>query len=142
MPTKSLAGRFDHIVLTVNDIEETVKFYERVLGFEREIFQGSDGQPRYALRFGDQKINLQDRATDTANKAQTPTFGSGDFCLIAAVPLQEVLAHLRAENIAIAAGPVTRRGAVGPMRSVYFRDPDGNLVEVSEYVSETIAISK
>jgi catechol 2,3-dioxygenase-like lactoylglutathione lyase family enzyme len=132
---KTLAGRFDHIVLTVNDIEETIKFYERALGFEREIFQGSDGQPRYALRFGDQKINLQDRATDTANKAQVPTFGSGDFCLIAAVPLEQVLAHLRAENIAIAAGPVTRRGAVGPMRSVYFRDPDGNLVEVSEYIN-------
>ena len=131
---KTLAGRFDHIVLTVNDIEETTKFYERALAFEREIFQGSDGEPRYALRFGDQKINLQDRATDTANKAQVPTFGSGDFCLIAAVPLEHVLDHLRAENIAFAAGPVTRRGAVGPMRSVYFRDPDGNLVEVSEYI--------
>ena len=131
---KALANRFDHIVLTVNDIEETTKFYERALAFEREIFQGSDGQPRYALRFGDQKINLQDRATDTANKAQVPTFGSGDFCLIAAVPLEHVLAHLRDENIAVAAGPVTRRGAVGPMRSVYFRDPDGNLVEVSEYI--------
>jgi catechol 2,3-dioxygenase-like lactoylglutathione lyase family enzyme len=135
MASKALADRFDHIVLTVDDIEATTRFYERVLGFEREIFPGSDGRPRYALRFGNQKINLQDRATDTANKAQTPTFGSGDFCLIAAVPLEQVLAHLRAENIAIAAGPVTRRGAVGPMRSVYFRDPDGNLVEVSQYLS-------
>jgi catechol 2,3-dioxygenase-like lactoylglutathione lyase family enzyme len=137
MATKALADRFDHIVLTVSDIEETTKFYERVLGFERETFLGSDGQPRYALRFGKQKINLQDRATDTANKAQVPTFGSGDFCLIAAVPLEQVLAQLRAENIAIAAGPVARRGAVGPMRSIYFRDPDGNLVEVSEYISVT-----
>ncbi|MEX0805610.1 MAG: VOC family protein [Candidatus Binatia bacterium] len=137
MATKALADRFDHIVLTVNDVEETTKFYERALGFKREIFQGSDGQPRYALRFGDQKINLQDRATDTANKAQAPTFGAGDFCLIAALPLEQVLAHLRAENIAIVAGPVARRGAVGPMRSVYFRDPDGNLVEVSQYISET-----
>ena len=137
MATKALADRFDHIVLTVSDIAETTKFYERVLGFERETFLGSDGQPRYALRFGKQKINLQDRATDTANKAQVPTFGSGDFCLIAAVPLEQVLAQLRAENIAIAAGPVARRGAVGPMRSVYFRDPDGNLVEVSEYISVT-----
>jgi catechol 2,3-dioxygenase-like lactoylglutathione lyase family enzyme len=137
MATKALADRFDHIVLTVSDIEETTKFYERVLGFERETFLGSDGQPRYALRFGKQKINLQDRATDTANKAQVPTFGSGDFCLIAAVPLEQVLTQLRAENIAIAAGPVARRGAVGPMRSIYFRDPDGNLVEVSEYISVT-----
>ncbi|MGH7927598.1 MAG: VOC family protein [Candidatus Binatia bacterium] len=137
MATKTLSERFEHIVLTVNDIEETTKFYERVLGFEKEIFQGSDGRPRYALRFGNQKINLQDRATDTANKAQSPTFGAGDFCLIAAVPLEQVLAHLRAENIAIEASPVTRRGAVGLMRSVYFRDPDGNLVEVSEYISQT-----
>jgi catechol 2,3-dioxygenase-like lactoylglutathione lyase family enzyme len=132
---KTLAQRFDHIVLTVDDIQETVKFYERVLGFEREVFQGSDGKPRYALRFGDHKINLQDRATDVVNKAQAPTFGSGDFCLIAAVPLEEVIAHLKAEKIATV-GPVTRRGAVGPMRSVYFRDPDGNLVEVSEYIGK------
>jgi catechol 2,3-dioxygenase-like lactoylglutathione lyase family enzyme len=135
MASKILADRFDHIVLTVNDIEETTRFYERVLGFESEVFPGSDGRPRHALRFGKQKINLQDRATDTANKARTPTFGSGDFCLVAAVPLEEVLARLRAENITIEAGPVARRGAVGPMRSVYFRDPDGNLVEVSEYMS-------
>jgi catechol 2,3-dioxygenase-like lactoylglutathione lyase family enzyme len=137
MTTKALADRFDHIVLTVSDIAATTKFYERVLGFESEIFQGSDGRPRYALRFGNHKINLQDRATDTANKAQVPTFGSGDFCLIAAVPLERMLVHLRAENIGIVAGPVIRRGALGPMRSVYFRDPDGNLVEVSEYINET-----
>jgi catechol 2,3-dioxygenase-like lactoylglutathione lyase family enzyme len=136
MASKLLADRFDHIVLTVNDIEATTRFYERVLGFEREAFPGSDGRPRHALRFGNQKINLQDRATDTANKARTPTFGSGDFCLVAAVPLEEVLARLRAENVTIEAGPVTRRGAVGPMRSVYFRDPDGNLVEVSQYIRE------
>jgi catechol 2,3-dioxygenase-like lactoylglutathione lyase family enzyme len=134
MATKALAERFDHIVLTVKDIAETTKFYQRALGFEREIFQGSDGRPRYALRFGNQKINLQDRATDTVNKAQSPTFGSADFCLIAALPLEKVLDHLRAENIAIVAGPVTRRGAVGTMQSVYFRDPDGNLVEVSQYI--------
>jgi catechol 2,3-dioxygenase-like lactoylglutathione lyase family enzyme len=109
-------------------------FYQRALGLEREVFSGSDGQPRYALRFGNQKINLQDRATDTVNKAQSPTFGSADFCLIAALPLEKVLDHLRAENIAIVAGPVTRRGAAGTMQSVYFRDPDGNLVEVSEYI--------
>ena len=131
-----LADRFDHIVLTVNNIETTIIFYERVLGFEKEAFPGSDGTPRYALRFGRNKINLQDRATDVVNKAQSPTFGSGDFCLIAAVPLEQFLAHLRAENIPIEAGPVNRRGALGPMRSLYFRDPDGNLVEVSEYISE------
>jgi len=134
MAPKLLADRLDHIVLTVNDIEETTSFYERALGFEREFFHGPQGQPRYALRFGNQKINLQDRATETPTKANAPTRGSGDFCLIAAVPLDEVLAHLRAENIPIVAGPVPRTGALGPLRSVYFRDPDGNLIEVAEYV--------
>jgi catechol 2,3-dioxygenase-like lactoylglutathione lyase family enzyme len=134
MTATLLADRLDHIVLTVNDIEETTRFYERALGFEREFFHGPDGQPRYALRFGKQKINLQDRSTDTPTKAIAPTFGAGDFCLIAAVPLDQVLAHLQAQNIAIVVGPVSRRGALGPLRSVYFRDPDGNLVEVAEYV--------
>jgi catechol 2,3-dioxygenase-like lactoylglutathione lyase family enzyme len=130
----ALVDRFDHIVLTVSDIEASARFYERALGFEREFFRGPEGQPRHALRFGRQKINLQDRSTDTPTKASTPTFGSGDFCLIAAVPLDEVIAHLRAQEIAIEAGPVQRRGALGPMRSIYFRDPDGNLVEVAEYM--------
>ena len=133
MTPKSLADRLDHIVLTVRDIEESTRFYERALGFEREFFRGPEGQPRYALRFGNQKINLQDRATETPTKAGTPTQGSGDFCVIAAVPLDEVLAHLRAEGIPIVAGPVARRGALGALRSIYFRDPDGNLVEVGEY---------
>ncbi|MSQ55159.1 MAG: VOC family protein [Betaproteobacteria bacterium] len=130
---KPLAERFDHIVLTVKDIEETTRFYERALGFEREFFRGPEGQARHALKFGRHKINLQDRATETPTKADTPTFGSGDFCLISAVPVDEVLAHLKAEGIPIVAGPVARRGAMGPLRSVYFRDPDGNLVEVAEY---------
>jgi len=134
MAQKVLVDRFDHIVLTVSDLEEATKFFERVLGFEKELFRGPEGQPRYALRFGNQKINLQDRATVTPTKAKTPTFGSADFCVIAAVPLDHVLAHLRAENVPIVAGPVARQGALGPLRSVYFRDPDGNLVEVAEYV--------
>jgi len=125
--------RFDHLVLTVRDIEATTRFYERALGFEREFFRGPEGQLRHALRFGSQKINLQDAATETPTKARAPTLGAGDFCLIAARPLEEVLAHLRAEGIAIEAGPVPRTGALGSMRSVYFRDPDGNLVEVAEY---------
>jgi catechol 2,3-dioxygenase-like lactoylglutathione lyase family enzyme len=132
---KALADHVDHLVLTVDDIETTTQFYERALGFTREFFHGPDGQPRYALKFGRQKINLQDHATQTPTKALRPTFGAGDFCLIAAVPLDEVLAHLRAENIAIEAGPVPRRGALGALRSIYFRDPDGNLVEVAEYTA-------
>jgi catechol 2,3-dioxygenase-like lactoylglutathione lyase family enzyme len=128
-----LADRIDHIVLTVADIEATTLFYERALELKRETFRGPDGQQRYALSFGRQKINLQDSSTVTPTKAARPTFGSGDFCLIAAVPLDDVIAHLRAQQIAIEAGPVPRRGALGALRSVYFRDPDGNLVEVAEY---------
>ena len=124
----------DHLVLTVADIEATAHFYRAALGLEYEFFRGPEGQPRHALRFGRQKINLHDRDTDTPTKARAPTPGSGDFCLIAAVPLAEVLARLAAAGIAVEAGPVARSGALGSMRSVYFRDPDGNLVEVAEYV--------
>ncbi|HEY9182038.1 MAG TPA: VOC family protein [Gammaproteobacteria bacterium] len=130
-----LADRIDHLVLTVDDIEATLRFYERALGLAGDLFLGPDGQTRYALTFGKQKINLQDRSTATPTKARRPTFGSGDFCLIAAVPLDNVIAHLEAEGVAIEAGPVPRRGALGALRSIYFRDPDGNLVEVAEYVS-------
>jgi catechol 2,3-dioxygenase-like lactoylglutathione lyase family enzyme len=129
-----LADHIDHIVLTVADIEATTRFYERALGFKPETFRGPDDQPRFALKFGRQKINLQDKSTVTPTKAQRPTFGSGDFCLIAAAPLDEVLAHLHRLNIAVEAGPVPRRGAMGALRSIYFRDPDGNLIEVAEYV--------
>lgn len=133
MAASGMIDRVDHLVLTVADIEATTQFYERALGFEREFFRGPEGQPRHALLFGRQKINLQDRATETPTKARVPTLGAGDFCLIAAVPLDEVIAHLQKEGVAIEAGPVARRGALGAIRSVYFRDPDGNLVEVAEY---------
>jgi catechol 2,3-dioxygenase-like lactoylglutathione lyase family enzyme len=136
MPASALIDRVDHLVLTVADIEATTVFYERALGMRREFFRGPQGQPRHALLFGNQKINLQDRDTDTPTKAKVPTLGSGDFCLIAAVPLDEVIAHLRAQAIPLEAGPVPRRGALGPLRSVYFRDPDGNLVEVAEYLPQ------
>ena len=128
-----LIDRVDHLVLTVSDIEATTRFYECALGMEREFFCGPEGQPRHAMLFGRQKINLQDAATETPTKARVPTLGAGDFCLVAAVPLDTVIAHLKAENIAIDTGPVSRRGALGPMRSIYLRDPDGNLVEVCEY---------
>jgi catechol 2,3-dioxygenase-like lactoylglutathione lyase family enzyme len=133
MPAALLADRLDHLVLTVADITATARFYERALGLQYEFFRGPEGQPRHALRFGQQKINLQDATTETPTKARVPTQGAGDFCLVAAVPLDAVIAHLGAEGIAIEAGPVPRTGALGPMRSVYFRDPDGNLVEVCEY---------
>jgi catechol 2,3-dioxygenase-like lactoylglutathione lyase family enzyme len=131
---KNLIDRIDHIVLTVTDIEATTQWYEKVLGFEPEFFQGPEGQPRYALRFGQLKINLQDKNTETPTKAKVPTIGSGDFCLIAAVPLDDFIAHLQKYGVPIDVGPVARRGALGPIRSVYLRDPDQNLVEVAEYI--------
>ena len=131
-----LADRLDHVVLTVADIQATAQFYARALGFEYEFFRGPEGKPRHALRFGVQKINLQDASTETPTKARVPTQGSGDFCLVATAPLDEVIAHLNAESIPIEAGPVPRRGALGPMRSVYFRDPDGNDWEFIEYLSD------
>lgn len=127
------ADRIDHLVLTVSNIEASTRFYERALGFEREFFLGPEGQPRHALRFGQQKINLQDAATQTPTKARIPTIGSGDFCLITTEPIAELIAHLSAEGIPIDTGPVQRRGALGAMTSVYLRDPDGNLVEIAEY---------
>ena len=131
---KNIIDRIDHIVLTVTDIEVTTQWYEKALGFEREFFSGPEGQPRYSLRFGQLKINLQDKDTETPTKAQVPTIGSGDFCLISAIPLDDFIAHLQKHDVAIDVGPVPRRGALGPIRSVYLRDPDNNLVEVAEYV--------
>jgi catechol 2,3-dioxygenase-like lactoylglutathione lyase family enzyme len=132
---KKMIDRIDHIVLTVTNIELTTQWYELVMGFEREFFVGPEGQPRHALRFGQLKINLQDKATETPTKARVPTIGSGDFCLIASGPLDDFISHLQNIEVAIDVGPVPRRGALGPIRSVYLRDPDDNLVEVAEYLS-------
>lgn len=123
-----IAG-IDHFVLTVRSVEATCDFYERVLGMRR-LEQPS--RPT-ALLFGSQKVNLHEVGRTFEPKAKTPTPGSGDFCLVAAVPLAEVQASLEANRVAIEVGPVERIGARGPMMSVYFRDPDNNLVEVSEY---------
>ena len=125
----------DHIVLTVADIETSMRFYERALGLQRENFTGPQGQARFALRFGEQKINLQDRDTDTPTKAGVPTRGSADICFVASVPLDQVIEHLRNEEIKVEAGPVPRQGARGPLRSIYIRDPDNNLVEIGEYAT-------
>ena len=121
--------RIDHFVLTVRDIAATCAFYARVLGMAVVTFGGG----RTALRFGEQKINLHEAGNEFEPKAQRPTPGSGDFCLITQAPLAEVIAHLRASGVAIVEGPVPKSGALGPMESVYLRDPDGNLVEISNY---------
>ena len=122
--------RIDHFVLTVASIEATCAFYRDVLGMEVVTFAGR----RRALSFGAQKINLHEVGREFEPKAARPTAGSGDFCLIADTPLEEVIAHLQARGIAIEEGPVNRTGATGPIRSVYFRDPDDNLVEIANTV--------
>ena len=124
-----MIARIDHFVLTVRSRDATCAFYERVLGFRRV---DARDQPT-ALIFGQQKINVHEVGHTFDPKATTPTPGAGDFCLIADRPLAEVLSHLEACEVAIEVGPVRRVGALGAMSSVYFRDPDGNLVEVSEY---------
>ena len=112
-----------------DSIDATCVFYERVLGMRVIRF----GEGRKALQFGDQKINLHQRGKEIEPKAANPTSGSADFCLITTNPLEQALAHIRACGIAIEDGPVPRTGALGPIRSIYFRDPDGNLIEVSTY---------
>ena len=124
-----MIDRLDHLVLTTRDLEACVDFYTQVLGMTRETF----GAGRIALRFGNQKINLHAQGKEIDPKADVPTPGSLDLCFIATIPLAEVQSRLRAHGVAIVEGPVTRTGAVGPIRSVYVRDPDRNLVEIAVY---------
>ena len=121
--------RIDHIVLTVFDIERTIAFYTRVLGMEAVTFAGG----RRGLAFGRQKLNLHQAGREFEPKALAPAPGAIDLCFIASTALEEVIEVLREEGIAIIEGPVDKTGALGPMKSVYFRDPDGNLIEVSNY---------
>jgi catechol 2,3-dioxygenase-like lactoylglutathione lyase family enzyme len=121
--------RIDHIVITANDVERTLDFYQRVLGMEPITFAGG----RRGLAFGRQKINLHQAGREYEPKALKPNPGSMDLCFITETPLEEVIAQLKSQGVAIAEGPVPKTGALGPMTSVYFRDPDGNLIEVSNY---------
>jgi catechol 2,3-dioxygenase-like lactoylglutathione lyase family enzyme len=121
--------RLDHLVLTVADLDATAEFYTRVLGMEAVTF----GAGRVALTFGRSKINLHRAGHEFEPKARRPTPGSADLCLIAADPLERVIEELAAQDVPIEEGPVERTGAAGPIRSVYFRDPDQNLIEVSTY---------
>lgn len=121
--------RLDHLVLTVADIERTISFYSEVLGMEPVTF----GEGRRALAFGVHKMNLHEAGKEIDPKAVRPTPGSADLCLVSAVPIEEVVRHLEACGVAVEEGPVPRTGAQGMMTSVYFRDPDGNLIEVSTY---------
>jgi catechol 2,3-dioxygenase-like lactoylglutathione lyase family enzyme len=120
----------DHLVLTVRDLQVTVAFYTRVLGMEAVTF----GAGRRALVFGAQKINLHEAGREFEPKAAVPTPGSADLCFVTAAAPAAVLQHLRACGVHVIEGPVKRTGARGPIASVYFRDPDGNLLEVSSYL--------
>ncbi|WP_312237103.1 VOC family protein [Stenotrophomonas sp.] len=122
--------RLDHLVLTVADIATTCDFYQRVLGMEVIDF----GTGRKALRFGMQKINLHAHGKEFEPKADRPTPGAADLCLITYATTEEILAHLEAQGVVVEEGPVQRTGATGPILSVYFRDPDANLIEVARYL--------
>jgi catechol 2,3-dioxygenase-like lactoylglutathione lyase family enzyme len=122
--------RLDHLVLICRDIEKTCAFYETVLGMTREVF----GEGRVALKFGRQKINLHPHPTPHQPLvADVPVPGTADLCFITTTPMPAVVAHLKTCDVAIIDGPVKRTGALGPMTSVYLRDPDRNLIEISVY---------
>jgi catechol 2,3-dioxygenase-like lactoylglutathione lyase family enzyme len=119
----------DHLVLTVKDLGATCEFYAKVLGMEIVTF----GEDRKALSFGSQKINLQQLGRESTLKAEKPTPGSADLCFVTSISLSQVIAHLNSCGVKLIGGPVERNGARGLMISVYFRDPDMNLIEVSNY---------
>ncbi len=120
-------SRIDHIVLTVADIAATCEFYSRALNMQVLTF----GAGRIALSFGQQKINLHQSGKEFEPKAMRPTPGSADICMITETPISQVMLHLQACGVDLLEGPVRRTGATGPLLSVYFRDPDSNLIEVS-----------
>ncbi|MFF2093831.1 VOC family protein [Paenibacillus sp. NPDC058174] len=121
--------RFDHLVLTVKDVEASCRFYGDVLGMKIITF----GQGRKAAKFGQQKINFQQLGEEIDPKAKTPTPGSGDFCIITSDSIRSILDQLNTHGAKVELGPVERSGALGPIQSIYVRDPDENLVEISSY---------
>ena len=123
-------NRIDHLVLTVADIERTVDFYSRVLGMRRIEFAGG----RVALRCGSQKINLHQLGSEFEPKAERVQAGSADLCFIVDTPIAEAIEEIRGQDVEVIEGPVERSGASGPIVSAYLRDPDGNLLEISNYI--------
>lgn len=119
----------DHIVIPVTNIEKSLDFYRDILGMEADT-----SNQHYAVKFGKQKINLHIGKAQFLPSAKNPTFGSADFCLLAEGNIQEIKTEIEAKGIEIEAGIVQRQGAQGPIYSIYFRDPDGNLIEVSTLV--------
>jgi catechol 2,3-dioxygenase-like lactoylglutathione lyase family enzyme len=125
-----MIDRLDHLVLTTADLPRCIEFYTGALGMQLETF----GLGRKALRFGNQKINLHEAGREFEPKAAHPTPGGLDLCFVADRSLDNVIARLAALGVPIIEGPVARTGAIGPIRSIYLRDPDRNLIEISEYV--------
>ncbi len=123
--------RIDHFVLTVHDINATCDFYSRILGMEVVTFNNE----RKALQFGQQKLNLHQVGQEFELKALSPTPGSADFCLITDIPLKQVINHIKSSGWEIGDVPLKRTGALGWIESIYLRDPDGNLIEISNYLT-------
>lgn len=124
---KNLIDRIDHLVLTVQNIDETIDFYTKNLGMEVETFL----ENRKALKFGNQKFNLHEKGKEFEPKAKLPTPGAIDLCLITKIPLEEVQSFFIKNKITVIEGPVERTGASGKILSIYIRDPDFNLIEIS-----------
>ena len=121
----------DHLVLTVADLSQTVDFYSGVLGMRAERFEAADGTTRWALYFGAQKINLHQSGAEFLPKARRAAPGSADLCFLSEVPVADWMRHLAEAGVPVEEGPVGRSGATGPILSIYLRDPDGNLIEIS-----------
>lgn len=121
----------DHLVLTVANLRDTIAFYETVLGMQAEEFRPADGSSRWALSFGAQKINLHEAGREFKPNAKVATAGSADLCFLSNTDLDDWTDHLTANHIKIIEGPIKRTGATGPILSIYVRDPDGNLIEIS-----------
>ena len=125
--------RLDHLVLTCQDIDTTASWYQRVLGMEREAF---GEERRTALKFGGQKLNLHQAGREFEPRAATALPGTQDLCFITAVGPEDVTRHLDQCGVAVELGPVEKAGSLGPIMSVYCRDPDGNLIEIASYLTE------
>ncbi len=121
----------DHLVLTVADLQVTLSFYQNVMGMTAEKFTPSDGSTRWALKFGAQKINLHQAGAEFEPHAACPRSGSADLCFLSEIPLQDWIQYLDDIGVLVEDGPVGRTGATGPILSIYIRDPDGNLIEIS-----------
>lgn len=127
----NLIEGIDHLVLTVRDLTVTCEFYTRVLGMQAITF----GDNRKALHFGVQKINLHEVGSELEPGAANPAPGTVDVCFITNLPLEQAIEHMQSNGVQIVAGPVQRTGAIASLRSIYIRDPDGNLIEISNYIN-------